>query len=1233
MIFLKRTRAHGQRKWLAVLLLLAAAVLSLGARPAHAGDNCVANYGGVLNGQVTPVPPSQVQIDGNCTFENYPASDPLTTNISFYTQPGRNLLRWLVIFSNVDFIGNISCDKVQGNAIWFVNGSTTTVRPDCENLFVPVEKIEKQNPAGQTTAVVGVPFTYKLTFPVLYSPLSGAVIDTSGSTNNVYHAVITDDLNATGASLTYLSYRAYWKGSGASVPLTFSNSNGVLTFSGIPEIPAGRQIVIAVTVVLNDTPANAPGTQFSNTATWTFGRYINGVYYEPLPGESGTTPPMTIAAPNLVLTKSGPAKMTLGQWGQFGLDVHNTGTSDAWNVTLLDRLPRGATGGMCNTTPQILSAQVFEADGVTPVPGKGPLVAGTDYSLHYSAGPTCELTMTMLTSKGTIGPGERLVVKYQAKLDSNSQNGVQLTNVAGAVKWYDAGSNVTTRVGITRTLTDGTPGVPDFQDAHTVTVALSGLQITKQVSVVGGGAAMSGGQLEYLVHVTNAQQNPATSVVITDDLGTASGGRLTIVPKTATMNGSTAGISSTGSVLTANFSSVYGSLQPGQSIDLRFRASIASGLPAGTTLTNTAVVAWDTPPETAAASASVDVGGVPGVGALSGTVWHDSNFNKVPDSGETRLKGWLVNLYLNGVQVQSTTTDAGGVYHFTGLQPSDQTGQRYELQFMAPGATPTTAKLGLADSTFTNGLQRITDISVPSGGYLQNLNLPIQPDGVVYNALTRTPIAGATLTLVRGGTNMPLPGSCFDDPAQQNQVTRASGWYRFDLNFSQPDCPSGADYVIQVTAPGTVYVAGPSKIIPPSTSASTGPFLVPPCPGSAEDALPGTPYCEAQTQSSAPPPSVTAGGAGTRYYLHLTFDNTQIPGSNQVYNNHIPIDPQLSGALAITKTTPDLNVTRGQLVPYTITVTNVLGAVLQGARIVDRFPPGFVYVRGSARLDGSPKEPTISGRELSWSGITFGATEHHKIVLLLAVGAGVSEGEFVNRAQVMDVATGGPLSGVATATVRVVPDPTFDCTDVYGKVFDDVNRNGRQDPGERGLPGVHLVTTRGLVVTTDAYGRFHITCPITPVPGRGSNFVLKLDTRTLPSGYRMSTPAFLVERATRGKALRFDFGASIFRVVGLDLANGVFEPHSTRMRPQWRPRIMLLLKELRKAPAVLHLTYLADLENPELVRRRVSAVKGKIAQAWRRLHCCYRLRIATEVYWRFGGPPKQTAIGRARGDE
>ncbi len=1208
--------ARPRGSWIKILLFgFAMLLLSAASAQAQSTVNCVADSGGVIDGFVNPVPPSQINIDGNCTIRNFPASNPLTSNISFF---GNNPTSWLVIFDNVDFIGNMSCDKVQGNAIWFVNGSFTTLRPNCQNLFIPVEKIDKQNPPGPPVASIGVPFTYKLTIPVLFNPLSGTVINNQGSPNDLHSVIVTDDLNATGAALNYISHTAYWKASGTPVPHSFSNVGGVLTFSNFPIIPAGQQIVIDLTVVLKNDPANASGTQFFNTAKWQFGRLINGVFYQPLPGEDGITPPMTIVAPNLVLTKTGPATMSVGQWGQFGLNVQNTGSGNAWNVKLLDRLPRSATGGTCSLTPQVLNAQVFQADGVTPVAGKGPLVPGTDFSISYIGAPTCELTLTVLTAAGTIGPNQRLIVNYRTQLDANTQNGAQLTNVAGAVQWFNGDSSVSTRQSYTRKLTDGTPGVLDFQDAHTVTVVIITLAITKQVSVAGGGAAMPGGQLDYLVHVTNVSTNPAPSVAITDDLSTAGAGRLTFVNPPATMNGSTTGISIVGSLLTADYSTVYGPLQPGQSIDVRFRVQIASGLPAGTRLTNTGVVTWNNPPQTASASVSIDIGGVPGSGSLNGSAWLDANFNKIADLGEPLLQGWTVGLYLNGVLVQSVLTDVNGVYRFSSVPPTDGTANRYELRFTAPGAGPNTAKLGKADSAFTNWLQRITDIAVTSGSNLQNLNLPIGPNGVVYNSMTRASIAGATLKMLRASG--PLPATCFDDPAQQGQITQAGGYYRFDLNFSDPACPSGSSYLIVVTAPTSNYVAGESLVIPASSNTSTASFSVSTCP---TDALPAVPYCEAQTSEFAPPPSVAARSAGTRYYLNLTLDGTAVPGSGQIYNNHIPLDPQLAGAFSITKTTPLLNVTRGQLVPYTITINNVIGASLQGEQVVDRYPAGFRYVPGSARLDGQPAEPTVVARELVWNGLNFGSSDHRTIVLLLAVGAGVGEGEFVNRAQVIEGLTGRPLSAEATARVRVVADQTFDCTDVYGKVFNDINRNGVQDNGENGLPGVRVVTVQGLEAITDPYGRFHITCAITPNEDRGSNFVLKLDDRTLPSGFRMSTDQVQIKRATRGKALKFDFGASIHRVVAIDLSDAAFEPGKTEIRVQWRPRLDLLLAELRKAPSVLRLSYVADTEDAALVEQRVQAVKRQLTEAWDAKKDGYVLAIEPEVFWRLGGPPKR----------
>jgi hypothetical protein len=139
--------------------------------------------------------------------------------------------------------------------------------------------------------------------------------------------------------------------------------------------------------------------------------------------------------------------------------------------------------------------------------------------------------------------------------------------------------------------------------------------------------------------------------------------------------------------------------------------------------------------------------------------------------------------------------------------------------------------------------------------------------------------------------------------------------------------------------------------------------------------------------------------------------------------------------------------------------------------------------------------------------------------------------------------------------------------------------------------------------------------------------VLKLDDRTLPSGFRASTRPVQVQRATRGKALRINFGASIHRVVGLDIADPVFYPDSSELRDQWEPRIGVLLDELRKGPAVLRLSYVADLESESLVNARLDDLKDRIMDAWLSEGGGYELVIEPEVFWRLGGPVKQPRGG------
>jgi hypothetical protein len=91
--------------------------------------------------------------------------------------------------------------------------------------------------------------------------------------------------------------------------------------------------------------------------------------------------------------------------------------------------------------------------------------------------------------------------------------------------------------------------------------------------------------------------------------------------------------------------------------------------------------------------------------------------------------------------------------------------------------------------------------------------------------------------------------------------------------------------------------------------------------------------------------------------------------------------------------------------------------------------------------------------------------------------------------------------------------------------------------------------------------------------------------------------------------------------VAIDLSDAAFESGTTEIRVQWRPRLDVLLGELRKAPSVLRLSYVADTEDASLVERRRQAVKRQLTEAWDAEKNRYGLTIEPEVFWRRGARP------------
>ncbi len=362
--------------------------------------------------------------------------------------------------------------------------------------------------------------------------------------------------------------------------------------------------------------------------------------------------------------------------------------------------------------------------------------------------------------------------------------------------------------------------------------------------------------------------------------------------------------------------------------------------------------------------------------------------------------------------------------------------------------------------------------------------------------------------------------------------------------------------------------------------------------------------------------------------------NTVLTDQNQA------LDPVASpDQLVLTKTTPLSTVVLGGSVPYQITAENQ-EAFPVTANIVDTLPTGFVYLPDSATINGTAVEPTISGQNLTWSDVVIGVGETVTLELVARVGPNTPVGDLTNIVRAFDPPTGDPLAPPATATVRRNPEAVFDCSDIIGKVFDDRNFDGYQNgipgpdrsaitdqdifvdgkagkltpppepEGEPGLPRVRLVTPTGTIVTTDEYGRYSIPCAELP-GGFGTNFTLKLDDRSLPTGYRVTTENPRTMRVTAGIMTELNFGAALGRVVDIDLTAAAFGADNAPV-DRLEQGIARILTQVKDTPSVLRISYFSAGEDRALIKDRLDQLEDTINARWRAIGD-YRLIVERDV--------------------
>ena len=487
-----------------------------------------------------------------------------------------------------------------------------------------------------------------------------------------------------------------------------------------------------------------------------------------------------------------------------------------------------------------------------------------------------------------------------------------------------------------------------------------------------------------------------------------------------------------------------------------------------------------------------------------------------------------------------------------------------------------TGNLPLADITITDDLISFVNVPVTPSALLPGEtavltgNYVIEQPDVDIGFVENTATANSTPVAIDPGTGLPDPGTPLIDPAT--------------------GVPYVAGSVDDISDTGSEQDPDPNGDVPD----------VPDPDGTDSNGVPGDDGDE---------PTI----------LNIPNLNANVPG------------------LVVTKeiANGDASVVVGDVVPYTITVENPSATTAGLLDLVDELPDGMTFVPGSATFDGAAVTPVVQGQRVTLEGLTLQPGSLSTFALMARVDGDAAVGDLTNSAFLIDPITGEVVSNVASATVSRPPEAVFDCTDVVGKVFDDRNFDGYQNPvdeiaaisddsfvggkgvvrsvplvGEPGLPRVRLVTPTGTIITTDEHGRYSVPCAEIP-RDMGSNFTLKLDPRSLPTGYRVTTENPRTMRLTSGIMTEMNFGAALGRVLDIDLTAASFTADH-QMQARLIEGIDRVLPTIADEPTVIRVTYFSDDDDRRVQRARLDSFEDYVTERWDEIGQ-YRLIIERDV--------------------
>jgi uncharacterized repeat protein (TIGR01451 family) len=350
---------------------------------------------------------------------------------------------------------------------------------------------------------------------------------------------------------------------------------------------------------------------------------------------------------------------------------------------------------------------------------------------------------------------------------------------------------------------------------------------------------------------------------------------------------------------------------------------------------------------------------------------------------------------------------------------------------------------------------------------------------IVYDGYSGSaPIAGATATLTDPKTHaaiaLPigsaqLPGATGIAPNTRNAdpyVTGSGGAYSLVLSPAQiGSAAAPATYELDLSAPGYNSRRIGVSVTPDATGLLWNVTL---------RALDGQ-------QLAQPGGYRLIAGDASLFDIFGTFGNLPMFASHP---------------LAVGKTVDRDVASGGDRLFYTLQA-NSGGQTFGRTSFVDTLPPGVAFAPGTARVDGIPAAPAVTGQTVTWTLPSLGSGGH-TITYAAVVVPSVPDGStLVNFVDVTATAAGGAhVSASASADTQVVAGALGSRIVITGRVFADVSKTGYYQEGDHGISGVRVYLENGEYVVTDHYGRY--TFPSVN-PGQ---HVLHVDETSFGAGVR-----------------------------------------------------------------------------------------------------------------------------------